>query len=370
MTRYRALALCGMLVLFLVSCTGAGPTEGVQYYWRTNRNTAALAETEAGCWFFSREEGLVSFYDPAAGQTFPLCARPECTHTAPDCQAAFSDVTGLWAADGALYVFAADGAGRTLWRVSPDGSRRKSVLTLPGGAAYLRPMLHRGVFYALRVRYGADSSEERALLAWPLAAPREKTLYVSRSVAGIPGITQFLAWEDSLYLLDYAAGSQDPDAAPRTLYRIRDGEEPTALPVPAGKSVRSFMPCGDSLYYTVQASQSLYDETEAVEVWRCAPDFSDAEYLCRMRAFDFSCDETYFYGVCERGVQVMKHTGEEAAFLETEALFGPGAQLYGLYAGREGRLFLRVRTAGERAPALYEMTRTDLSRVRRVEAWG
>ena len=82
-----------------------------------------------------------------------------------------------------------------------------------------------------------------------------------------------------LYLLDYAAGSQDPDAAPRTMYRIRDGEEPTALPVPAGKSVRSFMPCGDSLYYTVQASQSLYDETEAVEVWRCAPDFSDAEYL-------------------------------------------------------------------------------------------
>lgn len=87
-----------------------------------------FAPAENGLFTFKLNDGswdkeFLHFYDFTTGESYPVCAKPNCTHDDYLCSAYLEDATHLYYDGNDLYYFA--GNSCQFWRMNTDGTDRK-----------------------------------------------------------------------------------------------------------------------------------------------------------------------------------------------------------------------------------------------------
>lgn len=75
----------------------------------------------------SHDKQFLHFYDFTTGETYPVCAKPNCTHGDYLCSAYLTDASFLHYDGSYLYYFS--GNGCQFWRMNTDGTDRKVLFT-------------------------------------------------------------------------------------------------------------------------------------------------------------------------------------------------------------------------------------------------
>lgn len=185
LTMFISLAL--ILVLSLAACGANGLEQAAVIDVNTEQNAPGYVEGEdyqiqASMWanhyaarFTKGENGYyynifgpaspLMFYDVNSGIAVPVCNRPNCSHTAENCNASLGFLTGvefIQYYDGNLYAFGYEGmdiSKANLYWVSTDGATRGKLGTLynfVGDNTGYDALIHRGYAYATLYNGGTD----------------------------------------------------------------------------------------------------------------------------------------------------------------------------------------------------------------------
>lgn len=102
----------------------------------------------------SNSDAFLHFCDFSSGETYPVCTKPNCTHSDYLCSAYLKDVSYLYCDGSYIYYFSGN-AGQ-LWRMNPDGTDRKMLFQsnehVETGAMQL---IHGVVFYEEKVYFNS-----------------------------------------------------------------------------------------------------------------------------------------------------------------------------------------------------------------------
>lgn len=141
MKKIWTMALSALLVLSLASCKQDTPnTPDIPVDTTLCAQTSAylMAETETGFYYTI---GNILYYADRADLTqwAPVCSRPDCSHSGPDCQAYLPNDGRFVLREGRLYFCDSnsryhpdEAVGTVLASMALDGSDRKVAYTIPG----------------------------------------------------------------------------------------------------------------------------------------------------------------------------------------------------------------------------------------------
>ena len=185
--------------------------------------------------------------------TVAVCARPDCDHDrddpmkeASDCDAFFPNPTGVFAADGAVWVLhdASHYTNKThtivyeraLTRLDPEKGTRRRVLSYPRSVEFAA-CIHRGQFYCARAAFDENGGGSVGIYRYSLANPsREPDLLLQLEPRPGGGggqvsstVAALFAWGNHLYV----AAADEGYHRTWSGIDLRSGEV-QCLPAPAG----------------------------------------------------------------------------------------------------------------------------------------
>ncbi len=309
---------CIILSIFILftSLTGCSrtsyPTDDVYhpetdsaYYSGPNFFPYKLVEGDAGYYF--KAGNTLLFADKTTMEVLPLCSLPGCLHNQETdeakrelCQAYFpanSLLTPIVYYNGSLYVCYRKTlrSDFTLVRLSPDGTKRREVMTIPYEGNIYFFSIHRGKLYYVTTNYGETGERGTNLWVKSFDHPREKPqkLRYSEGDAYCP-VRSMIAYGNRLYLLEntedeqYVVNIMDLRTEEWTVIEPFDDRETFAdMWIYDGKLML------DSYVPSETISQVFTDSLEYA-TYRCELDGSNPEKTDRSWG-NWSADEEYAY---------------------------------------------------------------------------
>lgn len=259
LTMFISLAL--ILVLSLAACGSNGLEQAAVIDVNTEQNAPGYVEGEdyqiqASMWanhyaarFTKGENGYyynifgpaspLMFYDVNSGIAVPVCNRPNCSHTAENCNASLGFLTGvefIQYYDGNLYAFGYEGMDIShvdLYRLSADGSTRERlgmIYDFSGDQAAYNAAIHRGYAYVTLCLPGLD---KRTVEVHRLSLSGDGEVETVHTFEESYGASAFLkAWGNDLYIFLSYFEDADGNGHTSDLYRmnIHTGETELVMP--------------------------------------------------------------------------------------------------------------------------------------------
>ena len=217
MKRIATLTLAlALLVSLLTGCAKApgkaakaaayNPETDYPYSMFTLTTSRPIAETEKGYYFYM--PSFLFYMDKSAMEPVVVCGKPNCLHYEEATEEAFQACSGyfdtmgmsrLGMYNGDLYIIAQEERELTtgivretvLERVSPDGSRRQSVLDLGQDPGIEKMLIHRGKLYLSIRTIAEDGRELSGIYAYALdnLSKEPETVFETgaKREAGSPG---------------------------------------------------------------------------------------------------------------------------------------------------------------------------------------
>lgn len=249
-----------ILILGMVLVAGCSPKilnenryiegQDSQFYYN-NANAQSMAESEKGYYFLSGD--YLYYADKIDMTPVIVCNKPNCLHneeTDPTkilyCNAFFEGAKSLFYYKGSLYIFVTRTATTNkseLMKVSPDGTRRKTLFKVDG--TITAAALHRGtVYYASQV-WEADGQSIVRVKAARLNG-KSKEIYKDTFVSG--NVSDIVCYGNYVYI-DTFDLTENGNLEKTMKYNIVTGETKVLFdnPVLVSTGIPSFI--NDKMYY-------------------------------------------------------------------------------------------------------------------------
>ncbi len=305
----------------------------------------SVTSSENGYYLWGPGQGLMMFYDPAAGRLIPLCNRPDCLHNNSECNAFFNAFRSdgdqyarsyVQFYEGNLYVIALDEEDYVnLYKVSPDGSSCEKYMQLyradlsrvtdgdSVSTEFRSPYvcIHRGYVYFI-----INDEKQFKIRRIKLGTSDVEIIYEQPGERG--NIYRMEAYGDYLF---FQAGNFINEEYVEIeggiyAYNIETG----SIQLVKKDAIRTYIIADGVIYYSRDMDIYAFslDSQEDNIVIKGAADMDD-----------FSADESYIYILKEEALNVYNHKGELINQVEDDISgwsYGDGEYLFAeKYEGQE-----------------------------------